>query len=145
MVRAHERAANRHHDSFLAHLNLKPVWLALAVLAMAAVALMPGLQELGLSVAGQRALAVLAFAVIVWVSEAVTYPVSAVLIIGLIAFLVGFAPDMADPETALGTSGALGLALGGFSNSAVALVAGALVLAAAMQATGLHKRVACSC
>lgn len=142
VVRAHERAANRHHDSFLAHLNLKPVWLAVAVLAMAAVALMPGLQELGLSVAGQRALAVLAFAVIVWVSEAVTYPVSAVLIIGLIAFLVGFAPDMADPETALGTSGALGLALGGFSNSAVALVAGALVLAAAMQDTGLHKRVA---
>ncbi|MGW5854994.1 hypothetical protein [Micrococcus sp. NPDC055215] len=65
VVRAHERAANRHHDSFLAHLNLKPVWLALAVLAMAAVALMPGLQDLGLSVAGQRALAVLAFAVIV--------------------------------------------------------------------------------
>lgn len=36
----------------------------------------------------------------------------------------------------LGTSGALKLALGGFSNSAVALVA------AAMQATNLHKRLA---
>ena len=37
---------------------------------------------------------------------------------------------------------ALTAALGGFSSSAVALVAAALALAAAMQATGLHRRLA---
>ena len=41
---------------------------------------------------GQIALAMLAFAVIMWVSEAVTYPVSSVLILGLISLLLGFSP-----------------------------------------------------
>lgn len=49
---------------------------------------------------------------------------------------------MEDPTELLTTSGALKLALGGFSNSAVALVAAALFLAAAMQVTNLHKRLA---
>lgn len=95
-----------------------------------------------LPVMGQRALAILAFAVILWVTEAVSYPVSAAMIIGLIALLIGFSPDMANPENIVGTKGALKMALGGFSNSAVALVAAALFLAAAMQATNLHKRLA---
>lgn len=95
-----------------------------------------------LPVMGQRALAILAFAVILWVTEAVSYPVSAAMIIGLIALLIGFSPDMANPENMVGTKGALKMALGGFSNSAVALVAAALFLAAAMQATNLHKRLA---
>lgn len=90
---------------------------------------------------GQVALAMLAFAVVMWVSEAVTYPVSALLIVCLISLLLGFSPD---PETgeAIGTGSALQVAMGGFSTGSVALVAAALVLAAAMQATGLHKRIA---
>ena len=52
-------------------------------------------------------------------------------------YCLGFAPSMENPDVLLGTSGALKLALGGFSNSAVALVAAALFLAAAMQATNL--------
>lgn len=60
----------------------------------------------------------------------------------MIAISLGLAPDMANPDKLLGTSGALKLALGGFSNSAVALVAAALFLAAAMQVTNLHKRLA---
>ena len=91
---------------------------------------------------GQRALAILAFAVVLWMTEAVPYPISAAMIIALVAVLLGLAPDMANPDVILGTSSALKLALGGFSNSAVALVAAALFLAAAMQATNLHKRLA---
>ena len=91
---------------------------------------------------GQIALGMLAFAVIMWVTEAVSYPVSSVLIIGLIAMLVGLSPDPENPGEIFGTGPALSIALGGFSSGAVALVAAALALATAMQATGLHRRIA---
>jgi solute carrier family 13 (sodium-dependent dicarboxylate transporter), member 2/3/5 len=120
--------------------NLKGLWIALAFAALIIITLLPASDAL--PVAGQRALAILAFAVILWVTEAVSYPVSAAMIIGLITLLLGLAPSMEDPSTTLGTSGALKLALGGFSNSAVALVAAALFLATAMQVTNLHKRLA---
>ncbi|MGN7385703.1 DASS family sodium-coupled anion symporter [Sporosarcina sp. SAFN-015] len=120
--------------------NLKPIWIALAFIVMIAIVLLPTPDDL--PVIGQRALAILAFAVILWVTEAVSYPVSAAMIIGLVALLVGFAPDMVNPDTIVGTKAALKMALGGFSNSAVALVAAALFLASAMQATNLHKRLA---
>ncbi len=120
--------------------NLKGLWIFLAFAALIIITLLPASDAL--PVAGQRALAILAFAVILWVTEAVTYPVSAAMIIGLITLLLGLAPSMEDPSTTLGTSGALKLALGGFSNSAVALVAAALFLATAMQVTNLHKRLA---
>ena len=96
----------------------------------------------GLPVAGQRALAILAFAVILWITEAVTYPVSAAAIIGLITIFIGLAPTVEDPSATYTTKGALQLALGGFSNTAVGLVAGASFLAVAMEITGLHKRIA---
>ena len=120
--------------------NLKPIWISLAFIVLFVIVLLPTPDDL--PVMGQRALAILAFAVILWVTEAVSYPVSAAMIIGLVALLVGFAPDMANPDTIVGTKAALKMALGGFSNSAVALVAAALFLASAMQATNLHKRLA---
>ena len=120
--------------------NLKPLWIILAFAALIIITLLPN--NGGLPVAGQRGLAILAFAVILWVTEAVSYPVSSAMIISLAALLLGLAPSMEDPDTMLGTTGALKLALGGFSNSAVALVAAALFLAVAMQATNLHKRLA---
>jgi len=120
--------------------NLKPLWIALAFATLLVIVMLPTHPEL--PVAGQRALAILAFAVILWMTEAVTYPVSAAMIIALVALLLGLAPDMANPDVMLGTKDALKMALGGFSNSAVALVAAALFLAAAMQATNLHKRFA---
>ncbi|RKQ34256.1 DASS family sodium-coupled anion symporter [Oceanobacillus halophilus] len=92
--------------------------------------------------AGQVSLAVLAFAVIIWVTEAVSYPVSAVMIVSFIALFVGLSPTIEDPSVTYGTKGALGMAISGFSSTAVLLVAGALVLAAAMEITGLHKRIA---
>ena len=120
--------------------NLKPLWIILAFAALIIITLLPNNGDL--PVAGQRGLAILAFAVILWVTEAVSYPVSSAMIISLAALLLGLAPSMEDPDTMLGTTGALKLALGGFSNSAVALVAAALFLAVAMQATNLHKRLA---
>lgn len=120
--------------------NLKPLWIGLAFATLIIITILPNSGDL--PIAGQRALAILAFAVILWVTEAVSYPVSSAMIIAFIAFLLGFAPTIENPEILYETSGALKLALGGFSNSAVALVAAALFLAAAMQATNLHKRLA---
>ena len=120
--------------------NLKPYWIALAFIVLIVILLLPNPTDL--PVMGQRALAILAFAVILWMTEAVSYPVSSAMIIALVALLLGLAPDMANPDVLLGTKAALKMALGGFSNSAVALVAAALFLAAAMQATNLHKRLA---
>lgn len=96
----------------------------------------------GLPIAGQRALAILALAVILWVTEAVTYPVSAAIIVVLITVFIGMSPTIEDPSVTYTSQGALKLAFGGFSSSAVGLVAGALFIAAAMEITGLHKRLA---
>ena len=114
--------------------------LAVAVLVLVATLLVSTPPEL--STAGHRMLAVLLFSVIVWMSESVSYPVSASIIMTLMAFLLGTAPDMINPTKMLGTSGALKLALSGFSSTALALVGAALFIAAAMMKTGLDKRIA---
>lgn len=120
---------------------LKANWgLVAAVLAMIVVLALP--TPAGLPVAGHRTLAILVFAVIVWMTEAVDYAVSALLIAALMAFLIGLSPDPANPKILMGTSRALGIAFGGFSNTALALVAAALFLAAAMTITGLDRRIA---
>src|SRR5664280_803796 len=98
----------------------------------------------GLPIAGHRMLAILAFAVIIWMTEAIDYAVSAVVIAALMAFLLGLAPSVANPKVLMGTSAALGLAFSGFANTALVLVAAALFLAAAMTLTGLDKRIALS-
>ncbi len=123
----------KHHFNFL--------WIALAFIVLIVITLLPN-DGVVLPIAGQRALAILAFAVILWVTEAVSYPVSSALIISLIGLLIGLAPSTADPSKLFGTSSALNMALGGFSSSSVALVAAALFLAVAMQITKLHKRLA---
>ena len=109
--------------------------------AMIVVLLLP--TPAGLPIAGHRMLAILAFAVIVWMTEAIDYAVSAIVIASLMAFLLGFSPNPANPAAGfMGTSAALTLAFSGFANTALALVAAALFLAAAMTATGLDKRIA---
>ncbi|MCD2343276.1 anion permease [Ideonella azotifigens] len=109
--------------------------------ALLAVLLMPA--ATGLPPAGQVMLGILAFAVIVWITEALDYAVSAVVIGALMTFALA---QVAEPgkaaASAMGTSAALNLALSGFSNSAVALVAAACFIAAAMSATGLDRRIA---
>lgn len=119
--------------------TVQNVGFVLAFVALVGVLLIP---IPGLDATGQIALAMLAFAVIMWVSEAVSYPVSAVMIIGLISIMLTFAPDPDAPGQMVGSRAALATAMSGFSSSAVALVAAALALATAMQATGLHRRLA---
>jgi anion transporter len=114
--------------------------LAAAIVALIAILLLPTPETL--PVAGHRMLAVLAFAVIVWMTEALDYAVSALVIAALMAFLLGLSPNVANPKVLMGTSAGLGLAFSGFANTALALVAAALFLAAAMMVTGLDKRIA---
>jgi anion transporter len=124
----------------------QPSWIAnnwgliLAIAALIAIMLLP--TPAGLPVAGQRMLAVLAFAVVVWMTEALDYAVSAIVIAALMAFLLGTAPNVVNPKVLLGTSAALSVAFSGFASTALALVGAALFLAAAMQVTGLDRRIA---
>jgi solute carrier family 13 (sodium-dependent dicarboxylate transporter), member 2/3/5 len=99
-------------------------------------------QPAGLSIAGQHMLGIFAFAVIIWMTESVEYAASSVMLVALMAFLLGTAPDPAHPDHILGTSGALSTAMDGFTNPAVALIAASLVIATAMAVTGLDKRLA---
>ncbi|MGP0088857.1 MAG: DASS family sodium-coupled anion symporter [Xanthobacteraceae bacterium] len=124
----------------------QPRWLAkslglvLATAVLAAILLLP--PSTGLPVAGQRMLAVFGFAVVVWISEALDYAVSAVVISALMALLLGISPDPAKPQTLIGSVQGLTTAMSGFANTALTLVAAALFLAAAMTVTGLDRRIA---
>ena len=111
-----------------------------AVAALVVVLLLP--TPAGLPVAGHRMLAILAFAVIIWMTEAIDYAVSAIVIAALMAFLLGLSPNVANPTVLIGTSAGLSLAFSGFATTGLVLVASALFLAAAMTATGLDKRIA---
>ena len=117
------------------------IGLLAAFAVLLAVVLLPPLA--GLPQAGQVMLGILAFAVIVWMTEALDYAVSAIVIGALMIFGLAFVPDAAKPGgPAMGSGAALNLALSGFASSAVALVAAACFIAAAMTATGLDRRIA---
>ncbi|MBP7248417.1 MAG: DASS family sodium-coupled anion symporter [Negativicutes bacterium] len=96
----------------------------------------------GLPVAGHRMLALLVFSVILWMTECVSYPASAAIILSLMVVLLGFSPNVAKPAALLGTGPALSAGLKGFSNTAWALVGAALFLSIAMTKTGLDRRIA---
>ncbi len=114
--------------------------LIIAFIALAIICLLP--EQPGLSVAGQRMIGVMVFAVIVWATTSVSYPVSGGIIIALVAVLVGFSPKPGAPGAIIGTSAGMKTALAGFSSPAFCLVGAALFLAAAMIKTGLDKRIA---
>lgn len=121
--------------------RMQRIGLVAAFAVLAVILLLPA--QAGLPASGQVMLGILAFAVIVWMTEALDYSVSAVVIAALMVFLLAFTPDATKPAGgAMGTGAALTLALSGFSSSAVALVAAALFIAAAMTATGLDRRIA---
>jgi anion transporter len=122
-----------------------PPWRSLAGLGVAAAllavaCLLPPVQ--GLPVAGQRAIGILLFAVVLWVTEAVDYTVSAMLIVCAIILLVGTAPAVDNPANLIGIGRARDWAIAGFANNAVVLVGAALVFAAAVGTTGLDRRIA---
>ena len=101
---------------------------------MAVIIFLP--QPEGLPVAGQRMLGLLVFSVILWMTEAVSYPVSAGVILALMTLLLGFSPSIAKPAVNFTMAQGLGMGLMGLANGAWAMVAAALFLAAAMQMTG---------
>ncbi|MGA2939835.1 MAG: DASS family sodium-coupled anion symporter [Syntrophobacteraceae bacterium] len=119
---------------------LKRYGLLIALAALSGLLLIP--VPHGLSVAGHRILALLVFSVVLWVTEGVSYPVSGVIIATLMTFLIGMSPNPEKAGVLYGTSQGLTMALGGFSNTAWALVGAALFLAAAMTKTGLDRRIA---
>lgn len=120
--------------------NIRRYGLLWGLVVLAAVLLLP--TPATLTTAGHRMLGILVFSVVIWMTEAVSYPVSAAIIMTLMAFLLGTAPSVADPSKVLGTDGALQLALAGFGSTSLALVGAALFIAAAMMKTGLDKRIA---
>ncbi|EVD08172.1 hypothetical protein T710_01469 [Staphylococcus aureus WMCS6019] len=68
----------------------KPFWIVMSFIILIVVLLLPAPSSL--PIMAKAVLAILAFAVIMWVTEAVSYPVSATLIIGLMILLLGFSP-----------------------------------------------------
>ena len=114
--------------------------LVLGVAVLLAILVLP--TPAGLSVAGQRMLAVFGFAVVVWVTDALDYAVSAVVIAALMAVLLGISPNVANPNVLIGSVAGLTTAMSGFGNPALTLVAAALFLAAAMTVTRLDRRIA---
>ena len=103
---------------------VKNAGLVAAVVALVAVLLAP--VPTGLPPAGHAMLAILAFALVIWMTEALDYSVSAVVIAALMTYLLAYQPELANAKAAhMGTGKALGIVLSGFSNSAVALVAAA--------------------
>lgn len=81
----------------------------------------------GLSVSGQRALAVLAFVTILWVTETFTLGLTA--LIGVVLLPLLGVLDLQESFI-------------GFGSTALFFLAGALTFSTAMMKTGLHKRVA---
>jgi Di- and tricarboxylate transporters len=90
----------------------------------------------GLKPQGQRLLALLAFIVIVWSTEAVSYPVSALLLIVLITLCY------IDPAKSMNDSMKAGLrvAMGGLSNTTPLICMAATAFAFTVQKCGLSQR-----
>lgn len=120
--------------------TVQKLGLPLALLALIVIIMLP--QPEGLPVAGQRMLGLLVFSVILWMTETVSYPVSAGVILAAMTLLLGFSPSINDPAVNYTMAQGLRMGLGGLSNGAWAMVAAALFLAAAMQMTGLDTRLA---
>jgi anion transporter len=130
----HSAAARKPHPAK----NLLLIGIGLAI--MAGIMLMPA--QAGLSLAGQRILAVMAFTVFMWITEAIPYGTSAIALSFLMMMVLGLSPASGISGPLLGTSKAIPLALSGFSNSGWLFVAAGLAMAAAITSTGLEKRVA---
>lgn len=119
------------------------VWVGrLAIpVSLCALLLILSLPLQGISAYGQIMLGILVMAIILWVTEALAYPISALLIAGCITLLIGLTPN-SDTGVVLGTSKAVSLAMKGFSSPSIIVILGALIVAAAMQTSQLDRRIA---
>lgn len=116
------------------------IGLVLAFLVLSIILALPSPDTL--STGGHRMIGILAFAIILWMSSAVSYPVSATIITALTALLLGFSPNPEAPAKLYGTSNALKLIISGFSSPAMVLVGAAMFISVAMRKTGLDRRIA---
>lgn len=116
------------------------IGLVLAFLVLGIILALPSPDTL--STGGHRMIGILAFAIILWMSSAVSYPVSATIITALTALLLGFSPNPESPAKLYGTSNALKLIISGFSSPAMVLVGAAMFISVAMRKTGLDRRIA---
>jgi anion transporter len=117
-----------------------PLGLLLGVIGMLLIIWAP--EQAGLPIAGQRMLGILVFAVVVWITETVSYEISALMIFTLIIGLLGALPFPHASSITYNTLDGLKIALSGFANPALGLVVGALFIAATMSHTGLDRRIA---
>ena len=76
--------------------NLSRMGLPVGFLVLILLLLVPTPPDL--STAGHRMLAILVFSVIIWMTEAVAYPVSSGIIMSLMAFLLGQLHLLVDPR-----------------------------------------------
>ncbi|AVO33470.1 SLC13 family permease [Ottowia oryzae] len=119
--------------------NRKLAMLLLAIVLYIGVLLLP--TPAGLTPAGQVALGLLVLVVTLWISECVSPANSAVILTG--AAVLGLMGKSLTPGARpMKSADALAAMLGGFSSTAVLLVAAALFLAVALKHTGLDRRVA---
>ncbi|WP_407312255.1 SLC13 family permease [Desulfosporosinus sp. SB140] len=95
----------------------------------------------GLTPTGQSLLAVLLFMVVLWVTEAISYSASSIVLMAAIALVVGFTVEKGK---LVGTTAGLNMALSGFGTGTWVLVACALIIAAALGKTGLSQRIGLS-
>ncbi len=116
------------------------IGLVLAFLVLGIILALPSPDTL--STGGHRMIGILTFAIILWMSSAVSYPVSATIITALTALLLGFSPNPEAPAKLYGTSNALKLIISGFSSPAMVLVGAAMFISVAMRKTGLDRRIA---
>lgn len=105
------------------------IGLVLAFLVLGIILALPSPDTL--STGGHRMIGILAFAIILWMSSAVSYPVSATIITALTALLLGFSPNPEAPAKLYGTSNALKLIISGFSSPAMVLVGAAMFISVA--------------
>ena len=106
--------------------RMAAIKLVAAVVAFLAILLMPAPE--GLTVAGQRALAVMTLAVVLWATEAIPIPVTGFVGVVLLV-LLGAVPDA-------------GAGLYGFSQPVAYFLLGILTLGLAVQQSGLAERMA---
>ncbi|MHC1759447.1 MAG: DASS family sodium-coupled anion symporter [Negativicutes bacterium] len=106
----------------------------------AGIVLMP--TPAGLSLSGQRMLAVTFFAIVMWITEAMSYGASSIALIAFILLALGLSPEKGLSGPLLGTAKAIPTALSGFVNSGWAFVAAGLFMAASITSTGIEKRIA---
>jgi len=108
----------------------KRFWGALAVIVFLGIILIPSTWIPGLSVVGQRTLAIFALVIVLWLSEALPLPATA-LAPGILLYLLGVVPS---PSEAFKT----------YAHPAVFFIIGSLLIAYGLMDSGLGKRFAVS-